>query len=176
MKNLANIVTASRMVLAAALFLTPVFSTGFWICYLCGGLSDLLDGPIARMLKQTSSAGARLDSIADLAFAVAIAAAVIKNVALPEWIWLLAALTVLLRCAGYGIGFYKYRAFSALHTYMNKAAGALIFAFPLLFTLLGLETAGAILCLTALISALEELAITVKSKELRRDCKGLFIQ
>ena len=78
------------------------------------------------------------------------------------------------RLAGYGVGFIKYRAFSALHTYANKATGALIFAFPILYAALGLTASGVILCVAALFSSVEEFAITVSSPMLNRNCKGFY--
>lgn len=153
---------------------TVPFSVAFWICYLCSGLSDLLDGYVARRLNQQSSIGAKLDSIADLFFVASIFIVVIKNIQLPVWLWLCIFLIGLLRIVGYGIGFYKYRAFSSLHTYMNKATGVLIFAFPPLCALIGFDIAGAIICFAAFISSVEELLITAISKELDRDCKCIF--
>ena len=175
-KNLANMITASRIAFALAMLLSPPFSAAFWVFYLCGGLSDVLDGPIARKLNQQSDAGARLDSIADLVFAAALAIVVIRDIHIPMWLWLCALFIALLRGVSYGVGFFKYRAFASLHTYLNKAAGAAIFALPLLYALLGLAASASIVCLVALASAVEELAITTKSKELDRDCKGLFIR
>ena len=52
--------------------LAAPLSTAFWACYLGGGISDLLEGALARWLKTKSAAGAKLDSAADLVFAAAI--------------------------------------------------------------------------------------------------------
>lgn len=83
MKHSANILTASRFFFAAGMVLVAPFSAVFWGYYLCGGVSDLLDGPIARTLHIQSEAGAKLDSAADLAFAAAIAVVVVRNIPLP---------------------------------------------------------------------------------------------
>ena len=82
----------------------------------------------------------------------------------------------LLRLTGYGIGFYKYHELTALHTWANKLTGILIFAAPMLDCLCGSVITGIILCTAAFVSACEELVITIKSKELNRDCKGIFAQ
>ena len=68
MKNAANVLTFSRILFAIAMLLASPFSAVFWICYLCAGLSDVLDGIVARKCKQESDFGARLDSIADFVF------------------------------------------------------------------------------------------------------------
>ena len=158
------------MVLAAPL------SVMFWVCYISGGVSDLLDGPIARLSHSQSDAGAKLDSAADLAFAAAVAAVVVRSIPLPGWLWVCGGCAAVARLAGYGVGFAKYRAFSALHTAANKATGALIFAFPLLYASLGLTAAGIILCAAAIFSSAEELAITLVSPTLDRDRKSIFIK
>ena len=117
---------------------------------------------------------ATLDSAADLVFAAAIAVVVLRNVQLPAWLWVCAGGIAAVRLAGYGVGFIKYRTFSALHTYANKATGALIFAFPILYAALGLTASGVILCVAALFSSVEEFAITVSSPMLNRNCKGFY--
>ena len=61
-----------------------------------------------------------------------------------------------------------------MHTYANKAAGAALFCFPLLYRLLGLAVTASILCCIASLSALEELLIVIRSKELDRNTTGLF--
>ncbi|MGE4277553.1 MAG: CDP-alcohol phosphatidyltransferase family protein, partial [Lawsonibacter sp.] len=65
---LANIISASRFIFAVLIICAEPFSVLFWAAYVCGGLSDLIDGPIARGLNQLSEAGAKLDSLADLVF------------------------------------------------------------------------------------------------------------
>lgn len=174
MKHSANILTALRFVFAIGMVLAAPFSAAFWVCYLGGGVSDLLDGPVARALHIQSEVGAKLDSAADLAFAAAIAVVVVRSVPLPTWLWVCAGCVAAVRLISYGVGFAKYRIFPALHTYANKATGALIFAFPLLYAALGLTVSGVILCVIAFFSSIEELIITASSPTLNRDCKGLY--
>ena len=57
-----------------------------------------------------------------------------------------------------------------------ELTGILIFAAPILYCLCGLRFAGIILCAVAFVSACEELIITVKPKELDRDCKGILVR
>lgn len=151
------------------------FSIAFWICYFLGGLSDLLDGFVARTLNQQSAKGAKIDSIADFVFAVSIFIIVLKHIFLPGWLWRFISLILVTRIITFSVGFYKYRTFSSLHTYFNKASGLLIFMFPLLYIILKLDVAGTIVCIISFVASVEELVITVKSSRLDRDCKGLFL-
>lgn len=174
LKNPANIITSLRFVFAAAMLIAAPFSIVFWLCYLCGGISDMADGAVARKHNLQSEFGAKLDSAADIAFAAAIAAVTIIYIPIPAWLWVCALLVAVLRLTAYGIGYIKYRAFAALHTYANKAAGALIFCFPALYTLLGMTAAGIITGCAGLLSSLEELLIIITSKELNRDKKSIL--
>jgi len=173
-RNPANYITLSRIVFAVAMALVPPFSTAFWICYVCGGVSDLLDGPVARRLGMESDAGAKLDSAADLVFAAAVFVASINSAVFPAWLWLCIAGIALMKIIGYGVGFYRFRTFAGLHTLLNKATGACIFAFPLLYAVWGLSAAGIAACGIAFLASLEELIIMLLSKELERDQKSIF--
>jgi phosphatidylglycerophosphate synthase len=175
-KNLANIITFSRIIFALAILYIKSFSTAFWICYFLGGLSDLLDGLVARTLNQQSENGAKIDSIADTVFAASIFIIVLKNIFLPGRFWWFISLIFLIRIITYSVGFYKYRTFSSLHTYFNKTSGLLIFMFPLLYVILKLDVAGGIVCFVSFAASVEELVITMKSSRLDRDCKGLFLR
>ena len=98
----------------------PSFSALFWIFYLGSGLTDILDGFLARKLHQESAFGAKLDSIADFVFVGCLTIFAVINMNIPRWLWLCALVIALPRFASYGIGFYKYHAFTALHTWANE--------------------------------------------------------
>ncbi len=173
-KNLANIITVTRLVCIVPLFFVPPFSVPFWILYAYCGLSDIADGIIARTMKQQSQAGARLDSIADAAFFFVLMIRILPVLIIPPWIWFCGIGVLLIRLATYGLGFAKYHSFCSLHTYANKATGALLFAAPVLYVFLGISASAVFLLAAAFLSAAEELLITIKSKELDRNRKSLF--
>lgn len=173
-KHLANGITASRFVFAGLLLWAEPFSPLFWAWYLCGGISDLLDGPVARKLQQQSEAGAKLDSTADFLFILCVGIAVVRSAVFPVWALVCAGIIALVRFAAYAVGYFRYRTFSALHTIMNKAAGVLLFTFPVLFRLLGMGATSGIVCGVAFVSAVEELILTISSKDLDRNRKSLF--
>lgn len=175
-KHVANIITFLRIPLAIAMLFSPPFSVLFWGFYFCGGFTDIIDGFVARKLNQESALGAKLDSIADFVFAGVVAIFVVINIEIPIFLWLCILCIALLRFVSYGIGFYKYHTFAPLHTYTNKITGALIFMAPIFYSVWGLVVMSLILCIMAFASALEEIVITIRSKELNRDCKSIFIR
>lgn len=140
------------------------------------GVSDIADGLVARALKQQSELGAKLDSIADMVLIFVIAIVVVPVLLVPSWIWVGAIAITLIRVTGYLIGFKKYHKFSALHTYANKITGGILFCTPILYALIGITASGVILCLFAVLSAFEELLITVISKDLDSNCKSIFVR
>ena len=67
---MANIITGFRVLISIALLFCPVFSPVFYILYLTGGLSDMIDGTIARKMNTVTEFGARFDTAADFVFVV----------------------------------------------------------------------------------------------------------
>ena len=175
-KNLANMITITRFICAVILLFSAPFSLPFWILYLYCGASDIADGQVARAMKQQSDLGAKLDSIADTVFFIAIVIEVALAVVIPSWVWICAVVIALIRVAAYLVGYKKFHTFSALHTYANKVTGGFLFCAPVLYTILGITVAGIILCLLAALSACEELLITMLSKDLDRNRKSIFIR
>ena len=108
--------------------LTPLFIT----VYTLTGVTDVLDGAIARKYGTTSEQGAKLDSIADLLFYTLILIRIfpIMWVTLPKKIWVMVAAILAVRGVSYGMAAVKYLRFAAMHTYMNKATGLMVFGVP----------------------------------------------
>ena len=68
MKNIANYISISRIIMSILLIITKTFSIPFYIIYIYSGLSDMVDGFVARKYNITSEIGAKIDSIADIVF------------------------------------------------------------------------------------------------------------
>ena len=135
--TIPNCITALRLVGALVLlFLTPL-SVAFYIVYTLCGLSDMLDGVIARATNSTSEFGAKLDSISDLTFYTVMLLKILPVLweLLPRWIWIAVAGVVAIRLGSYGVAAIRYRRFASLHTYLNKCTGAMLFAVPYFLSL-----------------------------------------
>ena len=173
-KKLPNVITAMRIIFSPILLfinpLTPLFLMIYIIC----GLSDVLDGYLARTKKITSHLGAILDSIADAIFFVVLLIVFIPRFKIPLEIviWILGI--AFIRLLSLAIGFYKYHAFAFLHTYGNKITGLVLFCFPLLYFSVGIMITAWFICICASISATEELLINLLSKKLSLDIKSIF--
>ena len=65
-RNLANYITFGRMILSLVLLLLDARFIPFYVIYVLCGLSDMLDGYVARKFKIATDFGGKLDSIADI--------------------------------------------------------------------------------------------------------------
>jgi cardiolipin synthase len=169
----ANVITASRVVCAILLVTVPVFSVGFFVLYAWCGVSDVLDGWLARR-RGASAFGARLDSVADAVFVVCVAIALIPVLPWQPWmvVWICAIAVV--RTTSYAVGYRRFHTYTALHTRLNKLTGIVLFSIPLFYLFVGMDAMAAIACAIATVSAVEELTIVSRSSELDRDVKGLI--
>ncbi len=163
MKHLPNIITMSRIVSAIALMPIQTFSLTFFVIYTYCGVSDVLDGLFARKLHCDSEIGARLDSIADIVFYAVTAIKILPalcNILVPLH-WCLIAVVVILRLACYAVACVKYHCFASLHTYLNKLTGFLIFTIPYIIFQPFAKLICLIICIVAVVAAVEELVIHI---------------
>lgn len=160
MKALPNIISASRGIAALAMPFFPVFSPGFWALYCWGGISDMIDGPLARILGAVSETGSRIDSVADLVFVICSAIMILPAIHLPLWIWIWTAAIGLVKTYGIIIESYRKRALSIPHSISNKLTGLLLFCLPFAIDWIGVLIPAAITCAAA--------TTTVLSQELNR--------
>ena len=174
--NTADSITAARMALSLILLVPSLRSAGFLAVYTLAGLTDTLDGWLARKTGTASDFGARLDSIADLLFFAVLFFRISPLLwrELPVIVWYAAAVILLVRLAAFSVAAIRYRRFAALHTWLNKLTGVGIFLLPYAFAV----SAGVILCLAlcviALAASLEELIIHLSKPGYQADRKSLF--
>ncbi len=173
-KHIASIITAGRIAGAVVLLWTKPLSALFFAVYCLCCASDVLDGFIARKTNTTGKFGETLDSVADFVFIAVMLVIFIPMLEWEPWMLWWMVMIALVRFASLGVVFAKYRAVAFLHTYANKATGIVCACFPVLYQVFGLTVTALILCGMASLSALEELAITWRTKELDRNVKGLF--
>ena len=81
---MANIITGFRVLISIALLFCPVFSPVFYILYLTGGLSDMIDGTIARKMNTVTEFGARFDTAADFVFVVVCLIKLLPVISMPD--------------------------------------------------------------------------------------------
>lgn len=158
------------------IFATPV-SEYFLLVYTICGLTDVLDGVLARALKIESALGAKLDSTADLLYYTVMLVRILPQLwsRLPVWIWYAAAAVVAVRIAAYLTAAYKFRCFASLHTYLNKLTGFMLFGLPYMLFTAYLTHYSIGVCVVAALSSLEELLIHLFAKQYSTANKSIFL-
>ena len=166
-KNLPNVITIARMIgTAVLLFLRPL-SPLFLVVYTLTGVSDALDGFLARKYGTASELGARLDSIADMLFYLVslVKVAPILWEKMPRAIWFAVGAVLLVRLSSYVVCAVKYHHFASLHTYLNKATGLMVFGVVYVLSTSAIVPYGWIVCVIGMLSSLEELVEHITSKK-----------
>ena len=120
---MANALTFCRIVLSVALLAPPALSPAFLVLYTLAGVTDMLDGYVARRTGAESDLGARLDSIADFVLIVVCLAKILPAISVPTWLWIWIAAIALVKAANAISGFVVERRLVMPHTKANKVAG-----------------------------------------------------
>lgn len=128
--NVANIVTSSRMVFAVLILFSTAFSVQFYIFYLLGGFTDMIDGTIARKLNIQSSFGSMLDSVADFVFVTAVGITVLSSLCVPVWVWIWIVIIALIKISNLISSLLMFHRLVPMHTVMNKITGIMLFLLP----------------------------------------------
>ena len=155
-KHLANILTGCRILGSILLLVFPAFSVAFYITYLFCGLSDMIDGTIARKTNSTSKFGSQLDTIADLIFVAASLFKLLSAIHIPGWLWIWGGVIAVIKISNIIWGYVSKKQFISLHTIMNKVTGLLLFLLPLTVSFVELKYIAIAVCSIATLSAIQE--------------------
>ena len=151
-----NIITLFRAVGAACLLVFGVNSIAFWVIYFVCGLSDMLDGYLARRLRCESKTGALLDSLADIVFVACCCWKLIPVLTFPKWLWIWAGLIVAIKVINQISALVIYKKCFFPHTIANKVTGALLFLGVPLTVFLESAVPMVIIALVATFAAIQE--------------------
>ena len=124
MLNLPNFLTLIRIA-TIPLFLLLLFARNYtWalLVFAIGGLTDALDGPVARLTKQLTRLGAYLDPLADKLLIVSSLVVLSHIGATPGWLTILVISRDLIISLGYGsIYFWIQQKMEIQPSFMGKA-------------------------------------------------------
>ena len=143
---MANAITIFRMAASIVLLFCPAFSLAFYVFYMMAGVSDMLDGFVARKTNTVSRSGARLDTLADYVFVI------VCLIRLYVWIGIIALIKVVNIISVFALQ----KMFMAVHSAMNKATGVLLFLLPLTIPILLLKYFAIVVCIAATFAAIQE--------------------
>ena len=155
-KHIANIITGSRIVFSLSLLFIPLSSAWFYALYLLCGLSDMIDGTVARMTNSVSEFGARLDTISDFVFMTVALIKFVPHLHIPVWLWIWIGVIAMMKLGNVVLGFVCTKKFVSPHTVLNKITGLLLFLLPVTLSFVDLTYTLPIVCTIATVAAIHE--------------------
>lgn len=175
LKKISNQITVLRFVFIILMWIgvfqkkpTHYLAFGFLFC----GITDFLDGFLARKLNQITVLGSRLDSWADNFLLIS---GIIWTVILMPDIFTDNKLIFLVTLGSYAafllIGFIKFKRFANLHLYLSKASTVILYIFLVHAFFSGGYNKGLFYFTVGLsfISALEGIAVFLTSSEVNEN-------
>ena len=106
----------------------------FWVLYVLCGISDIVDGWLARKLHAETKSGAIWDSVSDIVLVACCAIRLLPVLDIPVWLWIWAGVIVIIKIVNQVSALVVYKRFCLPHTLANKLTGLLLFlAVPTIF-------------------------------------------
>ena len=127
MKRIPNVISALRIAGSIGLLFCDISGLPFWVLYALCGISDMVDGWLARRLHAESNTGAILDSVSDIIFVACCAIRLSPVLDIPTWLWLWAGVIVIIKIVNQISALVVYKRFCFPHTSANKLTGFLLF-------------------------------------------------
>lgn len=127
MKLLPNVISVFRVAGSIGLLFCDVAGWLFWTLYALCGISDMVDGPLARNLQAESKTGAVLDSVADIVFVAYCAIRLFPVLEIPVWLCIWAGVIVFIKMVDQVLALAVFNRFCFPHTWANKLTGFLLF-------------------------------------------------
>jgi CDP-diacylglycerol--glycerol-3-phosphate 3-phosphatidyltransferase len=168
MKAPANSITIIRILCSVALLFCPVFSPAFYALYLTAGVSDMVDGWVARRTHTASELGAKLDTMADIVFVIVCLVKLLPILDIPVWLYVWIGIIALIKIINIISGFVVQKQFVTVHSTMNKVSGLLLFILPLTISFVDLKYTGAVVCFFTTFTAIQEGHFIRTNKTIKR--------
>lgn len=156
MKQMANIITVSRIIIGLAILMCPALSPGFYVLYIAAGVSDMIDGTVARKTGTVSEFGSRLDTIADIVLVVVCLIKLLPLLTLPVWLYVWNGIIAVIKIFNIAVGYLKQKKFISVHSTINKVTGGLLFLLPITLSFIDIKISAVVVCLAATVATIHE--------------------
>ena len=184
LKTIPNMLSISRLILIPAMLIPAYYINDepqarlvFLIMFIIIGVTDKLDGTLARYLNQTTALGAKLDTIADMVFYPLIALWLYRfeSGVVGEW-WNLVYFLLALYFFKMATGKIKFGYVPAFHTIGAKTFSASLYFFMIAAILdpILAKSIFPVLCVIGYINQLEETYILLTRDSLYENIISVF--
>ncbi len=154
--TMANLITTIRILCSIALLFCAALSPWFYVLYITAGVSDMVDGWVARKTNTVSEFGSKLDTVADIIFVVVCMVKLLPVLHLSAWIYIWVAVIACIKVFNIVYGYVVRKHFLADHSILNKVTGALLFVLPLTLSVINVNYSAAVVCTMMTVAAVTE--------------------
>ena len=125
----------------------------------------MIDGTVARKTGAVSNFGARLDTVSDFVFMAVCVVKLLPKINISVWLWIWIAIIAIVKVINIVMGFIRRKKLVALHTFLNKITGLLLFLLPLTLQIIVPTYSFAVVCTIATIAAIQEGYYIIKAND-----------
>lgn len=176
--TIPNVICLLRIAGTLALVGLAIVQEPFWFVrlYVVLGISDLVDGPLARRFGQSSDVGAVLDSVAD----VLLSGCLVIGAAILCWAVVKGELAIIVTAVtswlvATGLCFWKFRRIPSFHTYSAKLTHLLVAIAGVSLVLGWSVWPLRVASLAVVATNVESIAITASLEKWRSDVPSIFV-
>src|SRR5574344_642332 len=173
--HIPNLISITRLLSCALFFIIGSNKVLFSIITILIGLSDFLDGYIARKYKIQSIRGAKLDSIADMVYfiSVFIYFCIYKTNLIMQYKYIL-IITIVCKLLPLIISLVKNRKIISIHTIMNKISGCMVIVGIIVIILFDVTVMVKIITCIVISASIEESLILLLTTNPDVNAKSIF--
>ncbi|MCR4723322.1 MAG: CDP-alcohol phosphatidyltransferase family protein [Eubacteriales bacterium] len=124
--------------------------------YIIAGISDMIDGAVARRTNTVSEFGSTLDTAADIVFTAVCLIKLLPVMNIPVWLYIWIAIIAVIKMANIAAGFIRQKRFISVHSTMNRVTGGLLFVYSLTLPFIDLRFSTEVVCMVASVAAIQE--------------------
>ena len=125
----------------------------------------MIDGTVARKTGAVSNFGAKLDTVSDFVFMAVCVVKLLPKINISVWLWIWIAIIAIVKVINIVMGFIRRKKLVALHTFLNKITGLLLFLLPLTLQFIVPTYSFAVVCTIATIAAIQEGYYIIKAND-----------
>ena len=125
----------------------------------------MIDGTVARKTGAVSNFGAKLDTASDFVFMAVCVVKLLPKINISIWLWIWIAIIAIVKLINIVMGFIRRKKLVALHTFLNKITGLLLFLLPLTLQFIVPTYSFAVVCTIATIAAIQEGYYIIKAND-----------
>ena len=138
------------------LLVPETFYTSFNIIYIYCGISDMLDGYIARLTNSETKFGERLDSVSDIVFVIVVVIKTLPFLDLSKEIIIWVIFIFFIKIFNVIYSYVNYKRIEFPHTILNKLIGFILFITPFIIVNNNSIIIEIIICSVATLAAIDE--------------------